>query len=99
MIVSNRDSNPQLQRREPVVAAVDPIVDHYLLNSRWRRKLHREPRAGFRVSVAHVIQNIIDAVGSDEVLVRGAEVGMVARELKDVRKWRDGRRRRWGRWR
>ena len=81
------------------MAAVDPIVDNHLLNSRWRWKLHREPRAGFRVSVAKVVQNIIDALGSDVVSLRGADVGIIPRELKDVRKWRDGRRRWRGRWR
>ena len=83
------------------MAAVDAVVDHHLLNRRWRWKLHREPRAGFRVGVAHVVQNIIDAVVRIVVLVRGAEVGIVSRELREsIERWYGGwwgrrRRRRW----
>ena len=45
--------------------------------------------------MAKVVEDVVDTIAAIMVFMRGAEVGLVSRKLKDVSEWRDWGGRRW----
>ena len=68
LIVACRLADPQLEGREPIPAAVVPIVNDDLAHLRWRsirvgRQLHGQPWRQLRLGVAHVCDHVlVDAI-------------------------------------
>ena len=103
LIVASRLADPQLEGREPIPAAVVPIVNDDLAHLRWRsirvrRQLHRQPWRKLGLGLTHVGDHVVvDAICSNMRLEGRTLDGTQARQLRKCAQWWNGRWRRWQR--
>ena len=76
-----------------MLTEIESIVDEDLFHGRWRRQLDRKPRVIFLLRVAHVVENVVEAVCRDMSLVRATQGSAVDRQSEHV-----GQRWHWRRW-
>ena len=88
VVVAKGSANPNGEGREPILAAIMPIVEQHLAHGgvgerRARRELHREPRVGASpylcVAKVHIV--IVNAICRHVWCIRGAHGRRHARQL------------------